>query len=64
MWVHVLAAEGWAAQLEQPADLAAVLLGSLAHCLDNTAALACFSELGWVWERAPGRLHFACHSVP
>lgn len=32
--------------MEGPADLAAVLLGSLAHCLDNEAALACFGELG------------------
>lgn len=37
--------EGWARQVEQPADLAAILLGSLAHCLDNGAALACFGEL-------------------
>ncbi|KAL4421094.1 hypothetical protein ABPG77_009621 [Micractinium sp. CCAP 211/92] len=37
--------EGWAQQVEQPADLAAILLGSLAHCLDNGAALACFKEL-------------------
>ena len=38
-------AEGWAAQLAQPADLACILLGSLAHCLDNGAALRCFTEL-------------------
>ncbi|KAI7841824.1 hypothetical protein COHA_004353 [Chlorella ohadii] len=37
--------EGWAAQLAQPADLACILLGSLAHCLDNGAALRCFAEL-------------------
>lgn len=39
--------EGWSQRVEQPADLAAVLLGSLAHCLDNDAALACFRELRW-----------------
>lgn len=38
-------AEGWAQRVGQPADLAAILLGSLAHCLDNAAALACFQEL-------------------
>ncbi|PRW59252.1 hypothetical protein C2E21_2426 [Chlorella sorokiniana] len=37
--------DGWAAQLAQPADLACILLGSLAHCLDNGAALRCFAEL-------------------
>ncbi|KAL4425487.1 hypothetical protein ABPG75_009503 [Micractinium tetrahymenae] len=37
--------EGWAQHVAQPADLAAILLGSLAHCLDNEAALACFTEL-------------------
>jgi hypothetical protein len=46
-----MAAPGWAARLAAPADLAAVLLGSLAHCLDNGAALACFQELGWVTGR-------------
>lgn len=43
-----MAAAGWASQLAATADLAAVLLGSLAHCQDNGAALACFQELGWV----------------
>lgn len=55
-----LSAEGWAQQLDQPADLAAILLGSLAHCLDNGAALRCFAELRcadvlgervWRWHR-------------
>lgn len=39
------AAEGWAQQVGPPADLAVILLGSLAHCLDNGAALRCFGEL-------------------
>ena len=42
---HAPPAEGWAARLRQPADLACILLGSLAHCLDNGAALRCFAEL-------------------
>ena len=32
------------ASLHSAVDLAAILLGSLAHCLDNSAALACFRQ--------------------
>lgn len=43
--------------------MACILLGSLAHCLDNGAALRCFEELRW------GRgteliLFMPCHGLP
>lgn len=46
--------------MEQSADLAAILLGSLAHCLENGAALACFKELRWAPACAAGLLGPAC----
>jgi SAM-dependent methyltransferase len=37
---------GWAGEIPGgPVDMAAVLLGTLCHCLDNAAALQCFCNL-------------------
>lgn len=46
MTADMAAPGGWAAQIPGGAvDMAAVLLGTLSHCLDNAAALRCFANL-------------------